>query len=188
MHIIIIIHYKHWLYDSTTPIWLYTPGLNITGKIVFLFWSSHHRSVTRPRQQRTRTAVCFCTNATWMRILASRCHRNMITRWYVKQQRRYCRPRIHKDYKRLFFFLTLQSSLCKFKIYKSRLNHVGSLKIDKRDKLLKVNILSDAKWLFGVTPKETCSKNNVILHKKSDWGLQSSQKRNNSTSLDSSPV
>lgn len=52
--------------------------------------------------------------------------------------------------------------------YKSRLNHVGSLKIDKRDKLLKVNILSDAEWLFGVTQKGTCSKNNVILHKKSD--------------------
>lgn len=66
------------------------------------------------------------------------------------------------------FFSTLQSLLCKFKFYKSRLNHVGSLKIDKRHKLLKVNILSDAEWLFGATPKETCSKNNVILHKKSD--------------------
>lgn len=73
-----------------------------------------------------------------------------------------------QDYKRFFFFFTHQSLLCKFKIYKSRLNHVGFLKIDKREKLLKVNVLSDAEWLFGVTPKETCSKNNVILHKKSD--------------------
>lgn len=36
--------------------------------------------------------------------------------------------------------------------------------------------------------RETCCKNNVTLLKKSDWGLQSSQKRNNSARLDSSPV
>lgn len=71
------------------------------------------------------------------------------------------------DYKKSYF-PPLRSLLCKFKIYKSILNHIGSLKIDKRDKLLKVNILSDVEWLFGVTPNETCSKNNVILHKKSD--------------------
>lgn len=96
-----------------------------------------------------------------------------------------------QDYKRLFLFFFFPHSnhyYVNSKIYKSRLNHAGSLKIDKRDKLLKVNVLSDAEWLFGVTPKETCSKNNVILHKKSDCGLQSSQKWNNSTSLDSSPV
>lgn len=73
-----------------------------------------------------------------------------------------------QDYKRLFLYISLQSLLCKFKLYKSRLNHSGSLKIDKRHKSLKVNILSDAEWLFGVTPKGTCCKNNVILHKKSD--------------------
>lgn len=128
----------------------------------------------------------FCKNVTWMRILASKCHRNTIARWYAQTAKKLLQAQNTQDYKRLFF--TLQSLLCKFKIYKSRLNHVGSLKIDKRDKLLKVNVLSDAEWLFGVTPKETCSKNNVILHKKSDWGLQSSQKWNNSTSLDSSPV
>lgn len=87
-----------------------------------------------------------------------------------------------------FFFPHSNHYYVNSKIYKSRLNHAGSLKIDKRDKLLKVNVLSDAEWLFGVTPKETCSKNNVTLHKKSDCGLQSSQKWNNSTSLDSSPV
>lgn len=76
--------------------------------------------------------------------------------------------RLQKDYCFLFFSFTLQSLLCKFNFYKSRLNHAGSLKIDKRDKLLKVNVLSDAERLFGVTPKETCSKNSVILHKKSD--------------------
>lgn len=92
-----------------------------------------------------------------------------------------------QDYKRLLFF-TLQSLLCKLKKKKSRLNRSGAIKIDKRDKLPKVNVLSDAEWLFGVTPKETCCKDNVILHKKSDRGLQSSQKWNNSTSLDSSPV
>lgn len=48
------------------------------------------------------------------------------------------------------FFFTLQSSLCK----KSRLNHVGSLKIDKRDKLPKVTILSDAEWLFWSDTKK----------------------------------
>lgn len=38
-----------------------------------------------------------------------------------------------QDYKKIIIiFLTLQSSLCKFNIYKSRLNHVGSLKIDKK--------------------------------------------------------
>lgn len=62
---------------------------------------------------------CFFVRgiATWMRILASKCHRNMINRWYVKQQRRYCRPRIHKITKDCFFFFfsTLQSLLCKFK-------------------------------------------------------------------------
>lgn len=34
------------------------------------------------------------------------------------------------------------------------MNHVGSLKIDKRDKLLKVNILSDAEWLFWSDTKK----------------------------------
>lgn len=66
-------------------------------------------------------------------------------------------PRKTPNYKRRFFFPPL-SLLCKFKLYKSRLNHVAFLKIDKRVKLLKVNILSDAEWLFAVTPKGTCSK------------------------------
>lgn len=42
---------------------------------------------------------------------------------------------------------------------------------------------------FGVTPKETSWKNNVQLVKESDSeGLQSSQKRNNSATLDGSPL
>lgn len=68
------------------------------------------------------------------------------------------------DYKSFVF---LHSNFTQ-SIYKSKLNHVGSLKIDKRDNLLKVNILLDAEWLFGVTPNETCSENEVILQKKSD--------------------
>lgn len=98
---IIIIHYKHWLYDSTTPIWLYTLGLNITGKIVFLtvfhilIVTSTERDLASSEKYKNR-CFCFCKNATWMRILASKCHRSMITRWYVKRRRRYCRPRIHK--------------------------------------------------------------------------------------------
>lgn len=51
-------------------------------------------------------------------------------------------PERHKITKDCFFFcfvlyfvlISLQSLLCKFKLYKSRLNHTDSLKIDKRDK------------------------------------------------------
>jgi len=76
-------------------------------------------------------------------------------------KRRYCRPRKHKitKKKKIYFSPPLHDHYyVNSKIYKSILNHVGSLKIDKRDKLLKVNILSDVEWLFGVTPNETCSK------------------------------
>lgn len=52
-------------------------------------------------------------------------------------------PERHQITKDDFFFSPL-SLLCKFKLYESRLNHIGFLKLDKRDKLLKVNILSDA--------------------------------------------
>ena len=74
-----------------------------------------------------------------------------------------------QDYKRFFtlFFFLYHAPIIAMLIQNLQ-KQVGSLKIDKRDKLLKVNILSDAEWLFGVTPKETCSENNVILHKKSD--------------------
>lgn len=69
-------------------------------------------------------------------------------------------------------FFTLQSLLCRFKMKKNkkktRLTHSGSIKIDKRDKLFKENVLSDAGWLFGVTQKETSCKNNLTLHRKSD--------------------
>lgn len=153
------------------------------------FWLSHHcqmwLSLIRKVQE---PAVCFRKDATWMKIPASKCHRNMISRWYVKQQRSYCRPRIHKITKDYYFFLHSNHYYVNSEFTKAGWITLAPLKIDKRDKLLRVNVLSDAERLFGVTPKETCSENNVILHKKSDWGLQSSQKRNNSTSLDSSPV
>lgn len=46
---IIIIHYKHWLYDSTTPIWLYTPRINV----LFLFLTvTQPWQVTYPHQVR----------------------------------------------------------------------------------------------------------------------------------------
>lgn len=112
--IIIIIHYKHWLYDSTTPIWLYTPGINV----LFFFVFSRHTAVTSDLPSSRKCPFYFYTRM-WHpeRISIGKCHKNTITRWCVEQQRRYCRARIHKitkDYY-LFFFLTLQSLFCRFK-------------------------------------------------------------------------
>lgn len=154
MHIIII-HYKHWLlymtqpvqYDCTQPGQKKGTFYSISG-----FWLSHHGEMWLS-QKNTRIMVCFCTNAT--RILASKCHRNMIKSMICRTAKTLLQAQ--KDYKRLFvFFLTLQLLLCKFKLYKK--THWLPLKIDKRDNLLKVDVLSDAEWLFGVTPKGTCSE------------------------------
>lgn len=56
------------------------------------------------------------------------------------------------------FFLHSNHSYVNSEFTKAGWITLAPLKIDKRDKLLKVNVLLDAEWLFGVTPKETCSK------------------------------
>lgn len=154
MHIIIIIHYKHWLYDSTSPIWLYALGQHYREDYCFLtsvFDITSLWNVTWPHQESTRIAFSFlykCGVNVNSGIKMSQKYDHLMI---CLQQRRYCRSRIHKITKGLYFFFfptPLQSLTCKIKIYKSRLNHVVFLKIDERDKLLKVNILSDAEWLF----------------------------------------
>lgn len=115
------------------------------------FWLSHNGEMW-PHQKNTSIVVCFCTNATG--ILASKLsqkHDQVDDMSYSKDV--IAGPeRLQK-----IIFLTLQSLLCKFKLYEKK-KHWLPLKIDKRDKLLKVDVLSDAEWLFGVTPKGTCSE------------------------------
>lgn len=183
-------HYKHGLHDSATPLWLDTPRLNITVKMFFfLLLSIFDCHITETcdfgligKKSQGSLLVCFCENATWTRVwsLDMSNSRDVIAGPGETHT-------ITKDYYYYddFFYLLSNHYHCKFL---KKAGCCGSVKIDKKTKLLKVNVLSDAERLFGVTPKETSCKNNVILQKKSDWGLQSSQQRNNSTSLDSSPV
>lgn len=175
MHTIIIhniIHNKHYIiqplqYDCTKL------GQRWQGWLLFLyFWLSRERDrwlgLIRIEAKHHRS-VLFCQNETWRRFLrASNCHRRTITLWYVKQQRHYCRPRIHRLQKISIFFLFSHPNHSyanlKEKGKKKEIKQVWSVKIDKRDKLLKV--VECPFWMeknvsFGVTPKETCWKNNV---------------------------
>lgn len=119
-------------------------------------------------------------------ILASKCHRNMITRWYVKQQRRYCRPR-GCEITKIFFFLRSNHCYANLKFYKKSKGWLPKNR-QKRQIALRGSPFRCRVALWSDTKRDVWQKNNVILHKKSDWSVQSSQKWNNSTSLDSSPV
>lgn len=115
------------------------------------FWLSHHGwNVTSSEKYKNHGSFLH-KNAT--RVLASKMsQKHDQSGWYVVQQRRYCRPRkITKDY--LFFLFFLKHSNHRYVNSNFTKTHWLSLKIDKRDKLLKVDVLSDAERLFGVTPK-----------------------------------
>lgn len=122
MHIIII-HYKHWLYDSTSPIWLYTPGLNITGKIVVFFVSVFDCHIT-VKCDLALSGKKYKNHGLFL----YKC--DMSENFGVKMSQKYYRSMIchtaktllqaqnTQDYKRFvffFFFPPLQSLLCKFK-------------------------------------------------------------------------
>lgn len=148
--------------------------------------------------------VCFLLkNATWMRILASKCHRNMINRWYVKQQTTLLQAQNTQDYKRffllfLFFLFTLQSLLCKlFFLYYLFFFFFLQKQVESRwlpkNRQKETNCL---KWMsFQMQSgslewhqKRRAAKITSYFIRNQIEDYKAVKKWNNSTSLDSSPV
>lgn len=127
---IVIIHYKHWLNDSSTLIWLYTPGKNT---LFFPFFSCH-TVVTGDLPSSSKCCFYF--------FFIQDCDPDKnFGRKNVTKTRSLDGVSNSKDviagpeYTRLqkiivfFFFFTLQSLLCRFKIKKK--NKVDSQRLHK---------------------------------------------------------
>lgn len=133
VHIIIIINYKHWLYDSTSPTWLFTSGLQHHREdccfLVSVFWLSHHWEmwlglITKVLDTRFDLVQLWQgwefrrQNVTGTSSLDDMSHSKDII----------AGPEYRRLQKIFVFSPPLQSLVCKFRIYKSRLNHIGSPK------------------------------------------------------------
>lgn len=121
------------VYDSISPRGFYTPAINITGNNVFIFllpYSTYffycHVNIKHNFIRELHKAEKYKNDHFGIK-MSQKCDHLVICRTAGY----YCGPKNDTQLQKECFFL-----MCKFKLYKSRLNHTGFLKIGKGEKLL----------------------------------------------------